>query len=51
MVASYQLSNTVVEVKPDHLEAKLRLANVLEDMGQKTEALELVSEGELKHLV
>lgn len=30
---------------PDNLEAKLRIANVLEDMGRKAEALDIVTEG------
>jgi general transcription factor 3C polypeptide 3 (transcription factor C subunit 4) len=30
---------------PDHLEARLRLANVLEEQGKKAEALEIVTEG------
>jgi general transcription factor 3C polypeptide 3 (transcription factor C subunit 4) len=36
----------VVDVQPENLEARLKLANVLEDMGQRSEALEMVSEGE-----
>ena len=36
---------SVTSVDHDNLEAKLRMANVLEDMGRKTEALEIVSEG------
>nr|XP_019047149.1 hypothetical protein I302_03756 [Kwoniella bestiolae CBS 10118]OCF26079.1 hypothetical protein I302_03756 [Kwoniella bestiolae CBS 10118] len=34
----------VVENAPDNIAARLRLANVLEDMGRKAEALELVSD-------
>ncbi|WRT64759.1 uncharacterized protein IL334_001693 [Kwoniella shivajii] len=34
----------VVTSEPDHINARLRLANVLEDMGRKAEALELVSD-------
>jgi len=30
---------------PDHLEARLRLANVLEEQGKKAEALEIVTDG------
>jgi thioredoxin-like negative regulator of GroEL len=30
---------------PDHLEARLRLANVLEEQGNKAEALEIVTDG------
>jgi hypothetical protein len=36
----------VVSVDPSHYDAQLRLANVLEDMGQKAEALEIVMNGE-----
>jgi len=32
-------------VNPSNLEARLRLANVLEETGQKAEALEIVSDG------
>jgi hypothetical protein len=35
----------VVAEDPDHLEARLRLANVLEEDGQKAEALEIVTDG------
>jgi thioredoxin-like negative regulator of GroEL len=35
----------VVSVDPSHYDAQLRLANVLEDMGQKAEALEIVMNG------
>jgi general transcription factor 3C polypeptide 3 (transcription factor C subunit 4) len=35
----------VVSQQPDNLEARLRLANVLDDTGHKAEALEIVSEG------
>nr|XP_018265461.1 uncharacterized protein I303_01827 [Kwoniella dejecticola CBS 10117]OBR87619.1 hypothetical protein I303_01827 [Kwoniella dejecticola CBS 10117] len=34
----------VVDNSPDNINARLRLANVLEDMGRKAEALELVSD-------
>jgi thioredoxin-like negative regulator of GroEL len=34
-----------VSVDPSHYDAQLRLANVLEDMGQKAEALEIVMNG------
>lgn len=36
---------TVASEVPDNLEAKLRIANVLEDMGRKAEALDIVTEG------
>jgi thioredoxin-like negative regulator of GroEL len=35
----------VVAEDADHLEARLRLANVLEEMGKKAEALEIVTDG------
>jgi hypothetical protein len=35
----------VVAEDPDHLEARLRLANVLEETGEKAEALEIVTDG------
>jgi thioredoxin-like negative regulator of GroEL len=35
----------VANVDPSHYDAQLRLANVLEDMGQKAEALEIVMNG------
>jgi hypothetical protein len=35
----------VVAEDPDHLEARLRLANVLEETGDKAEALEIVTDG------
>jgi len=35
----------VVAEDPDHLEARLRLANLLEEDGQKAEALEIVTDG------
>jgi thioredoxin-like negative regulator of GroEL len=35
----------VVAEDPDHLEARLRLANVLEEAGEKAEALEIVTDG------
>jgi general transcription factor 3C polypeptide 3 (transcription factor C subunit 4) len=38
------LINIVVSVQPDNLDARLRLANVLEDSGHKAEALDMVSE-------
>jgi general transcription factor 3C polypeptide 3 (transcription factor C subunit 4) len=41
----------VVGQEPNNSEARLRLANVLDDMGQKAEALEIVSEGKLRELV
>lgn len=34
-----------MSVDPSHYDAQLRLANVLEDMGQKAEALEIVMNG------
>lgn len=37
----------VVSADPENLEVKLRMATVLEDMGRRAEALEMVSEGEL----
>jgi hypothetical protein len=37
--------NVVAAEDPDHLEARLRLANVLEDQGKKAEALEIVTDG------
>ena len=37
----------VVAEDPDHLEARLRLANVLEETGEKAEALEIVTDGML----
>ena len=37
----------VVSVAPDNLEAKLRLANILEETGDNAEALDIVSNGEL----
>jgi general transcription factor 3C polypeptide 3 (transcription factor C subunit 4) len=36
--------NIVVSVQPDNLDARLKLANVLEDSGHKAEALDIVSE-------
>lgn len=36
--------NIVVSVRPDNLDARLKLASVLEELGQKSEALEIVSE-------
>lgn len=38
----------VVEASPANVEARLELASVLEDMGKRTEALEIVSEGKLR---
>jgi hypothetical protein len=35
----------VVAEDPDHLEARLRLANVLEEKGDNAEALEIVTDG------
>jgi hypothetical protein len=40
----------VVGADPENLEVKLRMATVLEDMGRRAEALEMVSEGEYYHL-
>lgn len=42
--------HTVVSADPENLEVKLRMATVLEDMGRRAEALEMVSEGEYYHL-
>jgi len=42
------LTDVVIENDPGNIEAKMRLANVLEDTGKKVEALELVSEGETR---
>lgn len=36
---------SVVKVAPKNLDAKLRLANLLEETGHKVEALEIVTEG------
>lgn len=38
----------VISVQKSNLEARLELASVLEDMGRKSEALDLVSDGELR---
>lgn len=36
---------------PNHLEARLRLANVLEEQGKKAEALEIVTDGKFSWLI
>jgi general transcription factor 3C polypeptide 3 (transcription factor C subunit 4) len=43
---SFSSACIVVGQQPDNLEARLRLANVLDDTGHKAEALEIVSEGD-----
>lgn len=40
----------VINEDEDHLEARLRLANVLEEQGHKAEALEIVTEGQSLYL-
>lgn len=35
----------MIKQDPDHLEARVRLANVLEDMGKQAEALEIITDG------
>ena len=40
-----QADGTVIAEDEDHLEARLRLANVLEEQGHKAEALDIVTEG------
>lgn len=42
---AYAYNNPVVSVDEENLEARLRLANILEETGQKGEALEIVTQG------
>lgn len=45
LVKSLKADVLVIAADPNHLEAKYRLASVLEEIGQRSEAYELVMEG------